>query len=165
MEAKEVVEARFDVLRGRVREELRSQGLQDGEGKVKYEMCLSMRYEGTDTNISISQPEDGDFGRAFVEQHRREFAFELVGRKVVIDSVRVRGVGKGLENEDSKTLFEELKNVIRDEKPTSVSNEKQSVYFDSMWVEIPVFLLKGLKPGESIEVSTAENIESRCLLC
>jgi hypothetical protein len=74
-------------------------------------------------------------------------------------------VGKGLENEDSKTLFEELKNVIRDEKPTSVSNEKQSVYFDSMWVEIPVFLLKGLKPGESIEVSTAENIESRCLLC
>jgi hypothetical protein len=42
-----------------------------------YEESLSLRYKGTDTNLSISKPDDEDYGAAFGAMHLREFAFKL----------------------------------------------------------------------------------------
>ena len=55
---------------------------------------LNLRYEGTDTAIMTPEPDDGDFAAAFGARFRREYGFELEGRDLVVDDVRVRGVGK-----------------------------------------------------------------------
>jgi 5-oxoprolinase (ATP-hydrolysing) len=154
MEQATTIGKRFEVLREKVQTELEGQGIE--KDKIEYELLLSMRYEGTDTNISISTPEDGDFGNAFVTQHRREFAFVLEGRKVVVDSVRVRGVGRGMENNDSRALFKELENVRKGpSQPRNIPKPERfkDIYFDGKWVATPLFLLRGLNPGDTIQVS------------
>ena len=150
------IHARFGVLRERVREELESQGIE--RNQIDYEEFLSIRYEGTDTNITISKPDHGDFGRSFIEQHRRQFAFELE-RKLVVDSVRIRGVGKGVENHDSEKLFRELEAAQTSPRPIFLSKELKEVYFDGEWIATPMFLLETLELGDNIEVSVTSYFE------
>ncbi|KKY15716.1 putative hydantoinase b oxoprolinase [Diplodia seriata] len=70
----DTVLARFEELKAQTRAELVAQGVQDG--LVEHQCYLSMRYEGSDTNLSILQPQDNDFRTAFVETHR---LYELAG--------------------------------------------------------------------------------------
>ncbi len=77
-------------LKQTVREELIAQGV--NAKSLQFDESLSLRYFGTDTNLSISRPHDEDYGAAFIAEHMREFAFAL-DRRIVIDSVQVRGTG------------------------------------------------------------------------
>ena len=64
------------------------------------EKSASARYSSTSGTrartraIMVPEPEDGDFARAFGERFEREYGFKLVGRDLLIDDVRVRGIGK-----------------------------------------------------------------------
>jgi 5-oxoprolinase (ATP-hydrolysing) len=78
---------RFQRLREQVKKDLASQGMDSS--LIDYENFLSMSCERSDTNLTILQPVDSDFRKAFVEQHRRKFAFELNGRPIIVDSVQV----------------------------------------------------------------------------
>jgi 5-oxoprolinase (ATP-hydrolysing) len=70
----------------------------------KQTMCtlfVNCRYKGTDTTIMVPVTEEncpGGVGTGFIEDfvklYRREFGFELVGRDIQVDDIRVRGVGK-----------------------------------------------------------------------
>jgi 5-oxoprolinase (ATP-hydrolysing) len=133
-----------------VEKDLAAQGIDSS--RIDYENFLSMRYEGSDTNLTISQPVDSDFGKAFIEQHRREFAFELDGRPIIVDNVWVRGIGKGLENRDSTKLFAELKSASESSNvaPPSPAGRK-NVYFDGKWEEVPLYLLDELKSGDKFK--------------
>jgi 5-oxoprolinase (ATP-hydrolysing) len=141
---------RFQHLREQVEKDLAAQGIDSS--RIDYENFLSMRYEGSDTNLTISQPVDGDFVKAFIEQHRREFAFELDGRPIVVDNARVRGIGKGLETRDSTKLFAELKSASESSNvaPPSPAGRK-SVYFDGKWKEVSLYLLDELKSGDKFK--------------
>lgn len=55
---------------------------------------LNLRYKGTDTPQMIAWPEDNDFARVLSETYLREFGFDLDGRDILIDDVRVRARGK-----------------------------------------------------------------------
>jgi N-methylhydantoinase A/oxoprolinase/acetone carboxylase beta subunit len=41
------------------------------------------------------RPDDGDYEKEFVAQYRREFGFILSSRKLIVEDVRVRAIGKG----------------------------------------------------------------------
>ncbi len=56
---------------------------------------LNLKYQGTDTPIMIKRPENDDFKSAFRHQYQREFGFELSGRDILVDDLRVRSLGKG----------------------------------------------------------------------
>lgn len=51
--------------------------------------------------IMILQPEDGDYGAAFVREHQREFSFTLPNRKVLVENLRIRAKAN-LKNQLSK---------------------------------------------------------------
>jgi 5-oxoprolinase (ATP-hydrolysing) len=83
----------------------------------------------------------------FIENYKREYGFELIGRKVLVDDIRVRAIGK--------TASPETKNAdSTDVKVEAVSapipSETVSVYFDGQRVQTPVFLLTALKPGQEV---------------
>ncbi|MCD6526139.1 MAG: hydantoinase B/oxoprolinase family protein, partial [Desulfuromonas sp.] len=69
------------------RAELARQGVD-----VEHTQCeeyLNLRYAGTDHGLMIARPAHGDYRRAFVENYRREYGFEL-DAVIEVDDVRVR---------------------------------------------------------------------------
>ncbi|ROW16351.1 hypothetical protein VPNG_02741 [Cytospora leucostoma] len=142
------VESRLEVLKAQVAEELTSQGAE--EDSLSFEESLVLRYFGTDTNITISKPEDGDYAKAFKDHHLREFAFSMT-RNIVVESIKVRGTGgagKQLEERpDWKEISEALANS-KDKSPQPYG--KQSVYVDGAWVETGIHELGSVLRGSVI---------------
>jgi 5-oxoprolinase (ATP-hydrolysing) len=85
-------------LQQKTEAELSAQGF-DTEA-ISSTCFLNLRYQGTDTDLMIAKPPDGDFPAAFHNRYHREFGFDLSKRDVIIDDLRVRSVGKteGLQN-------------------------------------------------------------------
>ncbi|KAK8163902.1 oxoprolinase [Phyllosticta citrichinensis] len=133
----------FEELKEKTTSDLVSQDVR--QELVEHECFLNMRYEGSDTSLSIRQPENNDFQTSFAETHRREFAFELA-RPIVVDSIRVRGVGKSRDQDtQSASIFQELKKLQR--LPAPEAQSTQSVFIQNGWIDVPVFELPLLDKG------------------
>lgn len=134
------VESRLATLRDRVHKELTSQGAD--EQLLSCEESLTLRYFGTDTNITISKPADGDYAKSFEQTHMREFAFSMQ-RDIVIESIRVRGTGSTGAQDESSLQWEELDAALDDSNATAASSShaKQKVYVDGSWTETGIFEL------------------------
>lgn len=145
-------------LKDQARQALKEQGFQDDE--IAFEEYLNMRYRGTESALMIVRPSpeeakesfggnDWDFGQAFVKQHRYEFGFTLDERDVIVDDVRVRGIGKSFRHNE-ETVDKQLKAL----KQQAVSDKKklnsQQVYFEGGRRETPVFKLEDMETGDSI---------------
>lgn len=100
---------RMQDLKAKVTEGLLSQGIQ--EEAIEHEQYLNLRYQGTDTNFMMKAPADGDWRSALEREHLRELSFVFPrDKKVQIDDVRVRGVGRSSEvSSDNSMLVKELK--------------------------------------------------------
>lgn len=82
----------FQRLENEARRELQDQGF--SPKAVDATRFLNLRYHGTDTSIMIPGPEDNDYAQAFRAVYRREFGFDLVGREILIDDIRIRARGR-----------------------------------------------------------------------
>lgn len=142
------IEARLKLLKERVGQELASQG---AEAKsLSFEESLVLRYFGTDTNITISKPEDGDYSRAFKDHHLREFAFSM-NRNIVIESIKVRGTGGAGKQVEERPDWKEISTALANMKEKDLQpNEKQNVYVNGAWVETDIYELESLPRGSVI---------------
>ncbi|KAJ5893853.1 hypothetical protein N7495_005544 [Penicillium taxi] len=135
------IRSKIKILKSQVKEELASQGADITS--IVFEESLSMRYAGTDTNMVISKPEDEDYGKVFVGSHLREFAFVL-DRKIHVDSVKVRGVGRSGISAETTSPYPLLEQV-KTRKNYLQSTQVQSVFVDSKWQNVPVFELSSVQ--------------------
>lgn len=105
------LDGRISVLKKSVTGSLLSQGV--SPEAIEHELYLNLRYHGTNTNFMIQQPEDGDWRAALESTHLRELSFSFPhDHRVIVDDVRVRGVGKGGNTTtDSEVLVKELANI------------------------------------------------------
>ncbi|NIQ03309.1 MAG: 5-oxoprolinase, partial [Nitrospinaceae bacterium] len=128
---------RLDALAADALQELRRQG----SFQTEVRRYLHLRYRGTDTAIMVPEPPDGDWERAFLDHHRREFGFELEKREIRVDDLRVRAVGR----------CQELQAVplAAKESPTPPETDCPC-YFEGGWRKTPVFRLERLGAGETI---------------
>ena len=110
-EAMSRIYQRIEGLKTAVRGSLLAQGVDDQA--IRYDVYLHLRYEGTETQLMILQPADSDFRAAFEREHLRELAFLFpAARKVLVDDIRVRGVGASSEvSKDNERLTVELETV------------------------------------------------------
>jgi 5-oxoprolinase (ATP-hydrolysing) len=159
-EAKESLRKKIDDLKQKSRNALKDQGFDDES--IVYEEYLNMRYRGTESALMVVKPEkkdvekefEGDewaFGRAFVKQHQQEFGFTLPDRDIIVDDVRVRGIGKSFEGL-GKTVDQQLKEI----KPNDVKSGKKEykrskVYFDGGRQETPIYKLEDLLVGDRVK--------------
>lgn len=142
------IQARIEALKDRVNENLTSDGIPLDH--IEHEVYLNLRYQGTDNCLMILEPSDKDFKGAFVKDHKREFTFSFPDRNILIEDIRVRGIGKSSAS-PPEAPYAELKKI----KPFSVGSEQQdevsTVYFaETQQVQTPVFFLKNLKSGSFI---------------
>lgn len=152
---KENLAKRLQRLQDKASAVLRGQGFEDSA--IEHELYLHMRYRGTESALMIVNPDsnefDGEqwaFGKAFIKQHEQEFGFTLPDRDIIIDDVRVRGIGKSLRSQ-SKTVDQQLKEI----KPIPITESKwhstKEVYFEGGRQETPVYELPNLKIGDKIQ--------------
>jgi 5-oxoprolinase (ATP-hydrolysing) len=94
---------------------------------------------------------------------QQEFSFSMPNVDIIIDDVRVRGVGKSFDSLGD-SVFTEVKRLnfkaagrepsahTEDGTQQSKCAEKASVYYEEKGrVEVPVFLLERLEAGDLIE--------------
>uniref|UniRef100_A0A0W0FHI3 Putative 5-oxoprolinase n=1 Tax=Moniliophthora roreri TaxID=221103 RepID=A0A0W0FHI3_MONRR len=119
-----------------------------------YGMALADRYDGSDTSLMTLAPKDGsfDFQRAFEEAYQKEFGFLLEEKSTVVDDVRVRGIGKSIQDV-GESVFAEC-NRLTFTDVTRLPERRQSMtsmYFEQAGrIDVPVFLLEKLNKGDLV---------------
>jgi 5-oxoprolinase (ATP-hydrolysing) len=151
------LQSKMKELKDRSKQRLQGQGFSDDS--IVFEEYLNMRYRGTESALMIIKPteeevkgfegDDWAFGKAFVKQHEQEFGFTLPDRDIIIDDVRVRGIGKSFEGMD-KTADQQLKDLERKDVDSSKAFTKSQVYFDGGRQETSIFKLEDLDIGNRI---------------
>ncbi|CAG9859662.1 unnamed protein product [Phyllotreta striolata] len=137
-------EARLEALGRRCKRELLDQGFD--EEHIELERYLHMRYDGTDCALMCRPGKRGnrleDFLESFTERYQHEFGFVIKGRSVIVDDIRVRGVGRSdLEEEP----------LIQQSQSPPIPNSTAEVYFTNGYQTTNIFLLSDLKSHQTIE--------------
>ncbi|WVR06032.1 hypothetical protein IAU60_003060 [Kwoniella sp. DSM 27419] len=147
--------ARLDKLSKKVTSVLKESGFKDD--RIKVERLLNMRFDGSDTSLMVleSEKDKGDFEQEFKRAYKEEFGF-LLNKSIVVDDVKVRGIGKTFDSL-GPSAFQEIKQL--DLKPVSSDQAdfNQDVY---VWYEaegkgkrehVPVYELGSLRTGDCVD--------------
>lgn len=150
---------KMEELKQKSSAKLQEQGFR--EESITFEEYLNMRYRGTESALMVVRPDqeevqntfggdDWAFGKAFVKQHEQEFGFTLPDRDIIVDDIRVRGIGKSFEGAH-RTVDEQLKEY----QPKNVGNEKRfgtsPVYFEGGRQDTPIYKIGDLDPGDQVQ--------------
>ncbi|KAJ9144203.1 Hydantoinase B/oxoprolinase [Pleurostoma richardsiae] len=137
-------------LKKKVTEGLLSQGVMSSS--IAYEPYLNLRYHGTDTNFMIQEPADGDWRTALEVEHFRELTFTFPrSRKVLVDDIRVRGVGKSDEvSQDNENLVKEAKELAFSAVSKGEERTVDAYFAEGGLQPTKVYLLSKLVPGSLV---------------
>lgn len=115
-ETREAVSGVFDCLKKQVQAGIVAQGIT--EDKIEYEYYLNMRYQGTETAMMIMESETSDFKSEFLKRHLQEFNFVFPeDRKILIDDIRVRAIGKSKETLNGTTQISQEMKILTFTEP------------------------------------------------
>jgi 5-oxoprolinase (ATP-hydrolysing) len=144
--------SRLDILADATQKELEKQGF--APEHIRTERMLNMRFNGTDTALMVL-PEPGkdeDYLHAFRRAYKAEFGFLLEEASVVVDDIKVRGIGTTTD-ESGTSVFDELDQLrVRVVEAESAAT-RHSVYFDKIGRvdDTPVFELDKLAVGDAVD--------------
>mmetsp|Transcript_13895 Transcript_13895/g.25374 ORF Transcript_13895/g.25374 Transcript_13895/m.25374 type:complete len:1378 (-) Transcript_13895:162-4295(-) len=137
-------EARLEHLAEKARSTLMKQGY--SRESIVIEKYLNMRYQGTDNAIMIKESKNANvqlpYAKTFVEQYHREFGFDLEGRDLLIDDMRVRAFVPGA------TLTPPPAVPLIGPPPPAGSTR---AYFENGWETVSTYSFDDLTPGHEIK--------------
>ena len=124
--------------------ELRANVLEEGvpiEQIESPQWSLHLRYQGGESTLTISLPEDGDFAAAFEAEHERVYGYRHTGRPIEVAALRVEVVGRIPEPEVEATA-----EVSRRPSPTS----SREVRFADAMQTAGIFHRDELRAGDEL---------------
>ncbi|KAF3066446.1 hypothetical protein GL218_09024 [Daldinia childiae] len=132
-------------LKAEVTKELEFDGI--SKDRIKHEVYLNLRYQGTDNSLMILEPADGDYIAEFTRQHQREYSFTFPDKNILLEDIRVRGIGESMDSAN-ESPNRELASVAKFDVTNSDEDGRSPVYFSGFgWTDTPIYLLEKLKPG------------------
>ncbi|KAH9027284.1 5-oxoprolinase [Lactarius hengduanensis] len=145
--------SRLDALADAALKELEKQGFP--AERIRIERMLNMRFDGTDTALMVlpeAGESEGDYLGAFHRAYRAEFGFLLDEARVVVDDIKVRGVGT-TSDDSGPSVFDELEQLQTSQVRPDSAAMRYSVYFDKVGRvdDTPVFELGSLAVGETVD--------------
>lgn len=150
------LQERLNALASQCYAKLQAQGF--SKEHIVLEPFLHLRYEATDTALMVSPSSDanksssaiivpgyGDFYETFLQRYRSEFGFVIGGRRIIVDDIRVRGLGK--------TLAPVERDVDAAENATEYRIDSYtSAYFENIgYVKVGVVLSTDLRYGHILQ--------------
>ena len=156
--SREGLKSKMQALKDRSLKRLKEQGF--SEESVEFEEYLNMRYRGTESALMVVKPSedevkqeyDGDdwaFGSAFIRQHEQEFGFTLPDRDIIVDDVRVRGIGKSFKGME-ETADQQLKGLKTTQMDDRKAYAHSEVYFEGGRQKTSIYKLEDLSTGDKI---------------
>ncbi|XP_032687152.1 5-oxoprolinase isoform X2 [Odontomachus brunneus] len=139
---------RLDEIEAKVQSKLRAQGFTDAQ--IETQPFLHLRYQGTDCALMCTPSacrserkctRHGDFLASFLERYQTEFGFTMPDRKILVNDVRVRGIGKTEIPQDP--VLPTICEPPKFEKTTMV-------YFENGYQKTMVYQLSFLYAGQTI---------------
>ncbi|KAI9306007.1 Hydantoinase B/oxoprolinase-domain-containing protein [Cunninghamella echinulata] len=159
------LQQRVNTLIKTCKDKLKQQGFNDSS--IATETYLNLRYEGTDCALMTLKPHNDDndqsswdFKSAFTQLYKHEFGFSLSDRAIVVDDIRIRGIGKTMSDQEitpGKEILEfnsennnKKKHIV---DPMKEQVKQASVYFESTGRlnDVPVYILSRLSPGSLVD--------------
>ncbi|CAO3568473.1 unnamed protein product [Mortierella alpina] len=146
-----LLKERINTLVSQCHQELGKQGF--GQDRVECEIYLNLRYNGTDCALMTLKPEskdDWNFANAFVENYKYEFGFSLPDREIIVDDIRVRGIGKSAQS-SALSVHEEMKRLQAVPVDPFKAEGTTSIYFETGRNDkTPTYLLEKLPVGTTV---------------
>ncbi|XP_076333273.1 5-oxoprolinase [Tachypleus tridentatus] len=142
------IDERITAIRTNCVDELKKLGFD--ESRIETEPFLHMRYEKTDYGLMCSASSYkasngtscyGDFLSSFYSRHQQEFGFNIDGRSIIIDDIRVRGTGKSGVG---------MPTVLKKATTPPPVEFQTKCYFEGGYQDTKVFLLCNLFDGHVI---------------
>lgn len=143
------IRKRADLLKAKVNDAFANDGVPIEE--IRYEMYLNLRYQGTDNTLMIVEPNNGDFLTAFSKEHMREFSFNFQDRGVVVEDVRVRGIGTSLSLPPESPQAGLCHVQRRDATTEDATSYAKMTFSLPGTVSAPVYMLQDLEAGLEIK--------------
>jgi 5-oxoprolinase (ATP-hydrolysing) len=152
---------RLDALSNLAKAALKAQGFE--RSKIRTERYLNMRFDGTDNAIMVLAPlandgsgvqDETDFETAFKRSYKGEFGFLLENKTIIVDDIKVRGIGKTFDSL-GESVYEELRHIQKKDAKEVLSKKdgESSVYFGDGLGRVdntPVYQLGNLEIGDVI---------------
>ncbi|XP_001361023.3 5-oxoprolinase [Drosophila pseudoobscura] len=142
---------RLDALSQQCHAKLAEQGFR----QIELEPFLHLRYEGTDGALMCAPTAGkdsaaqsplltayGDFHATFLKRYRTEFGFVLQNRRIIVDDIRIRGLGKNETPPESE--------IKRNSETTPPAEGNSRIHFDQGSFDAPIYLTKNLLGGHQI---------------
>lgn len=146
---------RLQKLKDKATGVLREQGF--SEEDIVHEEYLNMRYRGTESALMIVCPDtdefdgkEAEFGKSFVRQHKQEFGFTLPDRDIIVDDVRVRGIGKSFRGLD-RTVDQQLREITPKPVDEKRRYSTKSIYFEGGSRDTAIYRLSDLGVGATLK--------------
>ncbi|MBW3598814.1 MAG: hydantoinase/oxoprolinase family protein, partial [Planctomycetes bacterium] len=89
-----VLEEVFASLIDEARREVLAEGVPPE--RITTTRLLDLRYQGRDAYLTIPEPQQGTYGEAYIDEHRRLYGYVQEGQPLEIVAVRVEVVGRSL---------------------------------------------------------------------
>ncbi|KAJ1971158.1 hypothetical protein H4R35_005432 [Dimargaris xerosporica] len=149
------LKSRIGELSKQCQAELERQGF--ASDQIELEPFLNLRYQGTDCAVMTkTRPgQNSNYVEAFETNYKREFGFHFPERSILVDDIRVRGIGRNLKSVRDATPFHELQTLTPhtlnpESAPTKVDSWASVYFAGGRNPRTPVWLLSHLAPGDQI---------------
>ncbi|MFB7328011.1 hydantoinase B/oxoprolinase family protein [Streptomyces sp. NPDC056190] len=131
-----------DDLEGAARAELRAEDVP--EERVRVTRRAQLRYDGTDTTLTVELTEPAAMRRAFEERHRATYSFTL-DRPIVVEALSVEATGITEPPDLSALSPYEPACAGRPTAPETVR-----LHTGGAWRDVPLHRREDLPPGEAV---------------
>ena len=120
--------------------ELQQQGLTDSE--ITSFCRVHIRYDGTDTPISVPLASVEKMAKTFEQSHAKQFGFIFEDKPLIVEAIEVEAVGEGAGIEEPET-----------NAPTksAIAPNTQPIYSNGNWHDAAIFMRSELKFANSFE--------------
>ncbi|WP_369245122.1 hydantoinase B/oxoprolinase family protein [Streptomyces sp. R41] len=131
-----------DDLEGAARAELLAEDVP--EGRIRVTRRAQLRYDGTDTALTVELTEPDTMTRAFEERHRATYSFTL-DRPVVVEALSVEATG--LTEPPDLSALAPYESAL---EGRSAASETVSLHTGGTWRDVPLYRREELPPGETV---------------
>ena len=121
-----------------VRAEVQGQGVSDSE--ITIFARVHLRYDGTDTAISVSRSDEQSMRKAFAEAHKKQFGF-VFEKPLIIEALELEAVGGGAKVEEATLSLSAAKTA-----PDSATE----FFTNGEAVDAGIYRRSSLAPGNKI---------------
>ncbi|MFJ6558254.1 hydantoinase B/oxoprolinase family protein [Streptomyces sp. NPDC091412] len=131
-----------DDLEGAARAELRAEDVP--EERVRVTRRAQLRYDGTDTTLTVELTAPTAMRRAFEERHRATYSFTL-DRPIVVEALSVEATGITDPPDLSALSPYDPARAVRSSAPETVR-----LHTGGAWRDVPLHRREDLPPGEAV---------------